>query len=506
MKFKKLLSAFLVLCTAVSLSGCVKNPFSLFRQQEDFFLDIKVGSSSFRELSGGEIISETAADEIILSGEHKEKYPALSAALEKINKENLYGAKDSSEELAELVRDAKQYSPYVSMFTSKQSVNVVRADKNVLSYVEYVSEYTGGAHPLHGEIGINLDPETGNELKLSEVLTDTDGIYAILTEKLLDKYGEDFFFSNPQETLKEYEEDSYNWVLDYQGISFFFNPYEIAPYAAGTPTVKLWFNESPELFNTKYTEQPKNGCIIPIPENSGIEVDLYPDDGKVDTISVSRDYSSEYDLTTVIIDVNGLKYKNKDIFGYNFDALYATKDGKNYLIICSVADNDYSFIHIAEITPDSVEFAESMSGFGFGGDSSENVFGEFVSLEPVVNNTEKIRLETRIDILGTRFGQANFRLDTKSAALEMTEKDYSLEHGAPVTAAITVEAKTPDGETTEIAPGTVLYPLRSDRKTYIDMETGDGTTFRIEVNSESYPVTVNGKPETECFSDIMYAG
>ena len=51
-------------------------------------------------------------------------------------------------------------------------------------------------------------------------------------------------------------EEKASWSLDNDGVTFYFNPYAIAPYAAGILTAKVYFDFDKSIFKEKYRQQP----------------------------------------------------------------------------------------------------------------------------------------------------------------------------------------------------------------------------------------------------------
>lgn len=108
-----------------------------------------------------------------------------------------------------------------------------------------VEEYfTGGAHGGHGTYFINIDPRTGADFTLSNLLKPG-------YEESLRKLGEKSFRKVRElpdtasliENYFEFPDDNFalnqNYGFTKSGIVFYFNNYEIAPYAAGPTEVVI---------------------------------------------------------------------------------------------------------------------------------------------------------------------------------------------------------------------------------------------------------------------------
>jgi len=106
-------------------------------------------------------------------------------------------------------------------------------------------DYTGGAHGNYASLFLNFDLLTGKQIHLKDLFN--EGYEEELTRLLLAELEK----SNKVTTEAELEEIGYfiteplspteNFYLNEDGISFFYNVYEIAPYVMGTTTIKLSF-------------------------------------------------------------------------------------------------------------------------------------------------------------------------------------------------------------------------------------------------------------------------
>ena len=112
--------------------------------------------------------------------------------------------------------------------------------------------YTGGAHGGSGLYFINLNPKTGAEFTLDnllkpdyhEKLTGLGNKIFRQTRQLPDTASlSDHYFEFPEDKF----ELNKNYGFKKEGIVFFYNNYEIAPYAAGPTEVLIPYDEIEEL-------------------------------------------------------------------------------------------------------------------------------------------------------------------------------------------------------------------------------------------------------------------
>ena len=112
---------------------------------------------------------------------------------------------------------------------------------DVVSVKLSLSEYTGGAHPNTVLIGINVDPRSGRELTLDDALSmigkDLQQVADESLKELRSKLGD-----NVLDSAKGAEAKSENYstfVVSKDKVTFIFNVYQVAPYAAGPQEVSF---------------------------------------------------------------------------------------------------------------------------------------------------------------------------------------------------------------------------------------------------------------------------
>jgi hypothetical protein len=118
------------------------------------------------------------------------------------------------------------------------------------NYIFTVTSDTGGAHGLEAHKTFSFN-EQGKLLTLADLFTNgTDGLktVALFIEKELNK--RDFADSRwIKEGTTPAEEHYRNFVITDEGITFIFDPYQVAPYAAGTQSVLVPFSAFKTIAN-----------------------------------------------------------------------------------------------------------------------------------------------------------------------------------------------------------------------------------------------------------------
>lgn len=135
-------------------------------------------------------------------------------------------------------------------YTAKISVEVLT--DTLLSLSVNDEYYTGGAHGGSGVYFINLSPKTGDEFTLdnflkpdyNEELTNLGNSIFRQTRALADTASlSESYFEFPENRF----ELNKNYGFKKEGIVFFYNNYEIAPYAAGPTEVLIPYEDLRDL-------------------------------------------------------------------------------------------------------------------------------------------------------------------------------------------------------------------------------------------------------------------
>ncbi|SKC53437.1 Protein of unknown function [Bacteroidales bacterium WCE2004] len=119
--------------------------------------------------------------------------------------------------------------------------------RNMQTYTATCSDYTGGAHGMYGIINNVFDLTTGEVVTEPDLFADgyKEGVTALL-KKALDAWlaengaEEDMVFGQPE----PYD----NFAVSEEGVTWTYNPYEIAPFAVGAISLTVsWADLKPYL-------------------------------------------------------------------------------------------------------------------------------------------------------------------------------------------------------------------------------------------------------------------
>ncbi len=120
---------------------------------------------------------------------------------------------------------------------------VANVQDEILSYSVEQYAYTGGAHGVTTHFYYNYDLETGQLLTEADFFV--EGYAEILTPLLLEN------LAVAEDVLADYDTEKIlpnnNFYLSDEGITFVYNPYEIAPYAYGETEILIPWDAVKEI-------------------------------------------------------------------------------------------------------------------------------------------------------------------------------------------------------------------------------------------------------------------
>ncbi len=388
----------------------------------------------------------------------------------------------------------------------------------MLSFEENGYTYLGGAHGTGYSFGCNYDTRTGEELQIQDVVTDMDTFAGLAEAAVYEESGltMDDLFLEEGESLKDYiakaaAEHTLNWKITNDGVSVWFNPYEISYYAAGMPSGSVKFAEQTDIFSDYYAEAPRT--YVYAANNLGTSGMDFNGDGRTDELRVwaSMDEYGTYEALKV--SMNGVE-TGKDIWAYSYDPyILHTADGKNYLYVICGSDNDYRMLEVFDLNGSSAVYVGEVNNCGLRAqllDASSYLCGEELLTDP-----ENFYLESRMEVLSTY--SASRRYHVGADGMPVADEDFYQVDASTYEwrEALTAKKDVPcvqvaeDGSVTAdnavIPAGTKLILYRTDGSSLVDLKAGD-TLYRIEVDHSEWPYTINGVEEEEYFDGIMYAG
>lgn len=425
-----------------------------------------------------------------------EQYATLSEAVAKwaADYETSY-----LEQAANYEAEAQQYAEegddsefYGYSFSS--TIKVARADERVASITVDESAYTGGVHGSAYLYGVNLDSQTGEIIKFSDLGDIRQDVIMYL---------QDYFTDNPSdlfsadECLEIFEEKLGNddaWYLTGEGLAIVFNEYEINSYAAGRSVVIVPYAEL-TAFNQAYV--PADGVgFTQLYENKPMYIDVNAD-GDAETVTLSV-YYSEDGGSDIELSVGDLSL-DLGIGEYVSSAYYVrTKDKRSFVLVSGDMASDDYVTQLIELTDGVPKKCDEVEG---------NI---------AVMSNAVVYLDCSVYVLGTYSSRRSYTFTNGS--LEPQETAYILRNNAIENSVIPAPTlkqalkvrvgASEDSELTEeeLPAGTVIYPCMYDGETKVGFRLADGRYGELTIEWTDDGIVIDGKLEWDLFDNLPYAG
>ena len=448
------------------------------------------------------------------AGDDDGELAALSSALEEAGSARRAELKGRFDEYCNDCREflAEGNSEWKYEVSLSTKILPRRFDDKMFSFLEYYSDYSGGAHGYHCYTGYNFDPATGEKIKLADLVKEDSVLKGILIEELLAKYPEDTFGERAllEESISGYgfSEDAYelNWVGTADGLLFIFNPYDIAAYAAGVISVNIRFDKYPDLFTGDYASDEK-AYVTGMMEWGGEEIDT-AHDGNTAEISawVSMDENGTGSSITVQKGEESCLAENLTAFEM-MPLIVRTADGKSYLYLETLQENDWRNLEVFDITPDCPVYVGSIpASLPRYWDDEEQV-----SVTEIPANPDDMVLQSRIDVLSSYSGEKQYTIGEDGMAVPV-EDYYTVANPMTIKTVreLPAQAVNPEtheaGEQISVPVGEELKICFTDGEGYADLMRADGSLVRVQFDKSEWPHTIAGEDESSYFEMLYYAG
>ena len=161
---------------------------------------------------------------------------ALQSSLNKLNSEMKKAAEDFKRQNRSSIREYIRENPdmHDAEYSHTSDISFTRNDNKYLSLTEFVYENTMGAHGMYTQSGHTYDVKTGKKKELIDFIKDKEELRAFLKNWLSEHANDIGAFDNASETIDSYIDGKYPLQFFITNeLTVMFQPYDIAPYAAG---------------------------------------------------------------------------------------------------------------------------------------------------------------------------------------------------------------------------------------------------------------------------------
>lgn len=277
-----------------------------------------------------------------------DKHPELKAAVDEyfdgVVKVFNTGVEEMNEQ-AKQQNDEMGDSENTMKYSENITIDIKRRDNKLLSFVLNDYTFMGGAHGGGSYTGVNFDVATGKQITLddlgdSEAIRQTSKQYILDTIANSSEQARGNLYSDDIIDYKQVIEELFSngnqpeFYLDTVGITFIFQQYDIAPYAAGTISVTVPYSQY-EGINDRYTPLPDSNYAFQL-SNAGLDSRIdFNGDGQLDTISVINTWDEEADKNYVVLRVNGEDLKNETGNGSWYTGYFIHNDQGNFVLLAN---------------------------------------------------------------------------------------------------------------------------------------------------------------------------
>lgn len=132
----------------------------------------------------------------------------------------------------------------------------MRLDENILSFFGAESCFDGSPRSIHNTLSVTYDLTTGETLSLKSILHEenfADALCDLIVESL--RKNSDQLFADYEKLVREKFSTNVtasNWYFNKEGLCFYFAPYELAPYSAGTIIAEVPYSSLSGLMRDAY--------------------------------------------------------------------------------------------------------------------------------------------------------------------------------------------------------------------------------------------------------------
>ena len=441
----------------------------------------------------------------LLSEESCEKYPKLDERIRALN--DVIATEAANEftargrEIAALPADEqnRRYDDGRLPFTENEYLYVRRADDEIFSFIRCFETPRNPEFLVRHYTGYTIDVNTGDELTLEDIISDEDEMCRLLAPKIIKAVNKqqtyDSVFDESEEDIISDLRDylslySATYVLDPQGITFFFNS---ETFVSDDTTVSLLFSEDKDgkVFRDRFRNNAPDEWAMEIPLYRHTAVDLQ-DDGVEDELVVYDLYDYEDECEEgLIVSINDRteEFDFEDmVYDQNLTLIHRNNRTN---ILNTFSSYDYGYVETLSIEDDTAKERSLYCGvLTMYPDWDELENHDSICPTRIVTDPARTSLTVDTDMLSSIMATAECEM-TKDGELVpilpvfIVDGDeariITLKDELPNVPVIDDETYEPTGEEITLRAGCELLLCDTDTKSFVDCRPDNGELVRIEV-------------------------
>jgi len=494
--------------------------------------------SKIQICEGSQYVSEysSVVDEEVYYGEYpvymlddsdKAEYPKLQRALDKITQTYSGSLCSSYSWGMEYINDMLANDYYLGTFFDVRQGMIRRADEKAVSILDYYEGYSGGAQITFFYTSHNIDPVTGEDIHILDVVTDVQGLTDAVYNSLITNYSD---LDIAEETVATFfTADFINdipWTLDYTGITVYFNPYNLSYGADNAQIASISVKDYPELFDTSYFDLSDFDYSVEMINSLPLYVDL-GSDGEQDKVELfgyieSGDYldylmDAEYRFydaaTDLEISING-RTQHYDIFTYESDYYFVHEKGRDYICVYTAAEeSSYARIYELKKSGSAEAGIESYVYPDYFDYATED---DYMYVTYKMTDPNSVRVGMTTYLFGRFVGSWTMGISENGELVPVDEymyntldysdmEDYAyIPYEFTATASVDIDVINEDGtytgEVVTVNPGDKIRVYRTDTTEIMDFVLPDGQLGRVIVDDSG--CFGDGKYPYDCFDNL----
>ena len=191
--------------------------------------------------------------------------------------------------------------------------------------------------------------------------------------------------------------------------------------------------------------------------------------------------------------------------------LLSCADGRTYLYVEMLWDNDYKNIYVYDIfadEPDLVDYTE-LHFAAEGLPKDQEIWGQVIAQ---ITDPESFMMASTFQLLSTLTGKAICYVG-EDGFPDSDAEYWTIDSGIYLTLKQRAQFDIVDEEGNIVASvvnvpsGTRLNPVMTDGETYVDLKADNGRIYRVYVDiSDGWPQKVNGIELDDLFEGVQFAG
>lgn len=418
---------------------------------------------------------------------------------------------------------------------------IVRADKSIVSVVNYKHSDYGGGNPEYHRYSFNFDTSTGKKLEFSDVVKDKERFFELADDRAEEYYPYNDFVT-PSEQARETGND-FTWTVNAEGVSIYFDIYNEDGELENPQIVTVYFDEAKNIFESKYTKTGDD-YVIPLLGDMKLSLDINGDGERevVYTDKVLAEGEEVYDGLYSGLKVYVGDEESEKIYGYDYTSYIIKKNGKYYMYLFVGEVDDITLLYRVDLS--ALEKKEDeytvvrLANRDITWERSDNTEKSHVIMETFTDASSFFG-EMRYDTFGTNTTAIEWIIDDEAYPAPNGSR-YEITNGPVLYTlsdidCIEVDTGGKTGKHTTLPKDSYILLLYTDNENYVDVRVVDkkyveenkwsgadnryfelkdyslldydGPCYRIEIEHGEpiWDIRVNGESLDKLFEGIMYS-